>query len=332
MCEMGLRALALALVAGATAVAGHGIMTTPAPRDGTNVAGGNKGNNAEPCGANTATPGTPTATLAAGAETTVRYNLIAAHGGPCEVRIAATDGALAGTAALARNNACNGDDALTVTVPANLAGTAVLQWYWQGDGPYYDCADVTITGGAGGGGTAANAARTGGASSGIEDDCDPEGAWRQRFRLLSVAASPASPPPPLRLRVRLLSPRIASLVRARGELWQWRKNIRGRASGRWHTRRGTVLQKQRGGGRQRSLGSSAYPIARRGWGCCGSATDPIARWGRCRSADPRARAAQQALSNIQSVDCDYNCRRRWRLETCLGRLRIATGSSPQCKL
>lgn len=171
---MGLRALALALVAGATAVAGHGIMTTPAPRDGTNVAGGNKGNNAEPCGTNTATPGTPTATLAAGAETTVRYNLIAAHGGPCEVRIAATDGALAGTAALARNNACNGDDALTVTVPANLAGTAVLQWYWQGDGAYYDCADVTITGGAGGGGTAANAARTGGASSGIEDDCDPE--------------------------------------------------------------------------------------------------------------------------------------------------------------
>ena len=60
---MGLRALALALVAGATAVAGHGIMTTPAPRDGTNVAGGNKGNNAEPCGTNTATPGTPTATL-----------------------------------------------------------------------------------------------------------------------------------------------------------------------------------------------------------------------------------------------------------------------------
>ena len=151
-------------------VAGHGILTTPAPRDGTNVAGGNKGNNAGPCGTQTDDAGTPTATLAAGEQTTVRYNLVAAHNGPCEVRIAATQGALGNADVLARNNACNSQDDLTVTVPADLGGTAVPQWYWNGDAPYYDCADITVSRAAGG---AANSAAQGGAES-SESDCDPD--------------------------------------------------------------------------------------------------------------------------------------------------------------
>lgn len=158
-------ALVLSAVAG---VVGHGILTTPQPRAGTNVAGGNKGN-VGPCGTNTNTPGTQTATLTAGEQTAVRYNLVAAHNGPCEVRIAATQDALANTAPLARNAACNSRDDLTVTVPANLAGTAVLQWYWDGDAPYYDCADITVSRAAGG----ANSATRDGATS-SDADCEGE--------------------------------------------------------------------------------------------------------------------------------------------------------------
>ena len=133
--------LSLALCAAAVNVPfadGHGILTTPAPRDGTTIAGGNKGN-VGPCGDNTATAGTATATLAAGAQTTVRWALNAAHNGPCEVKIAATDGALAGAATLANVGACNGQDSVDITVPAGMAaGNAVLQWNWSGDAPYFD--------------------------------------------------------------------------------------------------------------------------------------------------------------------------------------------------
>ena len=99
----------------------------------------------------------------------MRYRLDAAHNGPCEVRIAATQGGLDGAAVLARNGACNQQDDLTVTVPAELSGTAVLQWYWDGDAPYYDCADITISRAVGG----ANSANRDGAVS-SEADCDPE--------------------------------------------------------------------------------------------------------------------------------------------------------------
>ena len=46
--------------------------------------------------------------------------------------------------------ACNAQPrSATITVPAGLpAGDAVLQWLWQGDGTYENCADITITGGA----------------------------------------------------------------------------------------------------------------------------------------------------------------------------------------
>ena len=83
------------------------------------------------------------------------------------MRIAATQGALDGANALARNNACNQANDLTVTVPAELSGTAVLQWYWDGDAPYYDCADITVSRAAGG----ANSANRDGATS-SDIDCD----------------------------------------------------------------------------------------------------------------------------------------------------------------
>ncbi len=90
----------------------------------------------------------------------MRYRLDAAHNGPCEVRIAATQGGLDGAAVLARNGACNQQDDLTVTVPAELSGNAVLQWYWDGDGPYYDCADITVRAGAAASATAGGALST----------------------------------------------------------------------------------------------------------------------------------------------------------------------------
>jgi hypothetical protein len=159
---------ALVWLALVTDVAGHGMLTVPAPRDGTQNAGPNKGGAAEPCGTATATAATPTVTLAAGAPTTVEWRLNAAHGGPCEIRIAATDDALAGTAPLETVGACNGQDSVGITVPAGITGNAVMQWYWDGDGPYYDCADITVTGGtaAAAGGAAASAAATGAAASG----------------------------------------------------------------------------------------------------------------------------------------------------------------------
>ena len=62
---------------------GHGILTTPAPRDGTTI-----GRGPEPCGETNGNAGAPTATLAAGQETTVEYDLRAAHNGPCRVNVA----------------------------------------------------------------------------------------------------------------------------------------------------------------------------------------------------------------------------------------------------
>lgn len=123
-------------------------------------------------GASNGDAGAPTATLNAGEQTTVRYDLRAQHGGLCEVKIAATEDALADAPALATNNQCRDADSLTVTVPANLAGSAVLQWHWVGDAApqgYNDCADVTISVPAG----TANSAARGGATS-DESDCDPE--------------------------------------------------------------------------------------------------------------------------------------------------------------
>ena len=127
-------------------------MTTPAPRAGTNQAGGNKGGGAGPCGPQNAA--TPQVTLAAGAQTTVEWDINAAHGGSCEIKVAPTDGELEAATAIGGNFPCGANGQATtrtVTIPADTAaGTAVLQWYWTGDGPYWNCADVTITGGGGG--------------------------------------------------------------------------------------------------------------------------------------------------------------------------------------
>ena len=126
-------------------VAGHGMLSIPTPRAGTQLAGPNKGN-VGPCGTATATAAAPSAELQAGTATTVTWDLAAAHAGPCNIRIAQTDAALADAPLLETVAACNQQDSVAVTVPAGLSGNAVLQWHWQGDGPYFDCADVTVTG------------------------------------------------------------------------------------------------------------------------------------------------------------------------------------------
>ena len=147
-------------------------MTSPAPRAGTNQADGNKGGGAGPCGPQNAA--TPQVTLAAGAQTTVEWDINAPHGGSCEIKVAPTDGELEAATAIGGNFPCgtNGQATTrTVTIPADTpAGRAVLQWYWTGDGPYWNCADVTITGG--GGGAAASAA-AGGAS--VDEDSEEGG-------------------------------------------------------------------------------------------------------------------------------------------------------------
>eukprot|EP01051_Picozoa_sp_SAG22_P024670 SAG22_NODE_6945_length_792_cov_1.405483_2_plen_83_part_00 len=71
-------AAALALLLFAAGVDSHGMMTIPAARDGTQVAGPNKGGDKGPCGKGVATlvaKGAVSATLAAGAETTVEWRM-----------------------------------------------------------------------------------------------------------------------------------------------------------------------------------------------------------------------------------------------------------------
>jgi predicted carbohydrate-binding protein with CBM5 and CBM33 domain len=145
----------VALTMLAPLVRGHGLLATPTPRTGTTQAGGNK-NSGTPCGRNTATKGAISATLAAGSQTTVSWTMGAAHNGPCTIKIAGGDpgGApdFSNVAVVAGGQiaACNAQPrSATITVPAGLpAGDAVLQWFWQGDGTYENCADITITGGA----------------------------------------------------------------------------------------------------------------------------------------------------------------------------------------
>ena len=61
----------------------------------------------------------------------------------------------------------------TVTLPADMAaGAAVLEWTWAGDGPYFDCTDLTVSANADGdgdGGGANNGIGGGGGSSASGD-------------------------------------------------------------------------------------------------------------------------------------------------------------------
>lgn len=148
--------LVLALLALAHGTDAHGLLTKPAPRTGTNQAGANKNSNT-PCGSATATKETSSATLQAGATSTIEWRFGAAHAGPCTIKIAG--GAAGATGAPDFSNvptvtggditACNTVTTATITVPADIpSGPAVLQWHWQGDGSYDNCADITIAGGA----------------------------------------------------------------------------------------------------------------------------------------------------------------------------------------
>lgn len=151
--------VAVLLLTTAHGVEGHGMLSVPTPRTGTTIAGNNK-NSGTPCGSSTNTKGGIVATFTAGQTTTVRWGLEAAHNGPCTVKIAGGD---PGGEPNFENlqpvtggsiTACNAAATTTVTIPADLPpGDAVLQWFWNGDGTYENCADITIqaAGGAGGG-------------------------------------------------------------------------------------------------------------------------------------------------------------------------------------
>jgi len=149
----------------------HGMISNPAPRTGTQIAGGNKGN-VGPCGG-TDTAGASTATLTAGATIQIAHDLRANHGGPIDVRISPGKAGepAQGTFQAAGNiaNSRAAANGFPATVPAGLpAGPAVLQWEWIGDAPYFDCADITIAaaaGGTGGTGGTGNAAAGGTAGS-----------------------------------------------------------------------------------------------------------------------------------------------------------------------
>ena len=132
---------AAALAALAVTANAHGLMTNPAPRTGTTQAGGNKGNNAGPCGQNTANAGNPTATVNAGGEIELNWEINARHGGDCEISYApGAVGEPNNLQSLTPRFDCgnNGNEQRTVTLPPGAAdGPGVLQWQWDGDAPYF---------------------------------------------------------------------------------------------------------------------------------------------------------------------------------------------------
>lgn len=132
-------------------VAGHGMMISPQARPGTTIAGNNKQRSASPCGRGTQlqTQGSPVATYQPGESVTVSWRIDAPHGGTCRISLSESGGGvpsgfqdLTGSFACARSR---GSDSRTVTIPQNAGcENCVLQWFWTGDGPYYNCADVRV--------------------------------------------------------------------------------------------------------------------------------------------------------------------------------------------
>eukprot|EP01052_Picozoa_sp_SAG31_P040417 SAG31_NODE_5846_length_2298_cov_2.012733_1_plen_162_part_00 len=88
----------------------------------------------------------------------VEWDCRIGHGGNCEISVSTeqvatgagqgTPGAGSFVDVAGGPFACcaqRGNEQKTVTIPANAAGgDAVLAWMWTGDGPYFDCSDITI--------------------------------------------------------------------------------------------------------------------------------------------------------------------------------------------
>lgn len=160
------RAVVLLLaLSGLDVCSGHGLLTIPRPRQGTNEAGQNKGSAAavSPCGLTTNlelnTRNAPVVTFTPGdLATTVSWSCNAGHGGTCDILLSTAgtdpgtgDGTpLAGTfvdIAGGSFGCCSeiGVESRPVAIPAATSvGAAVLQWHWDGDQHYNDCADVVI--------------------------------------------------------------------------------------------------------------------------------------------------------------------------------------------
>jgi hypothetical protein len=169
---MGALHLRLAVVfAAASTAAGHGLMVFPGPRTGTTEAGDNKqplvgpnvGVDIGPCGSGTLlnTMNTPNITVLAGATLEVSWQCNIVHDAQaCHIRLSAnaTQGkppteSFADIAS-GKFTCCvaPGKESRRVRIPPNAPhGPAVLQWTWDGDSMYYDCADIFVNNPNGGG-------------------------------------------------------------------------------------------------------------------------------------------------------------------------------------
>jgi hypothetical protein len=144
--------------------AGHGYMEAPQPRAGTSAAGNNKGRNRGPCGAGTQlqTQGSPVATYVAGQQVQITWRTTIPHGGTCRISLTTEsvgvpadvdgtgrlDGTKNGVYQLTNDFPCcktRTRETATITIPEGVSCTnCVLQWFWDGDSNYYNCADISI--------------------------------------------------------------------------------------------------------------------------------------------------------------------------------------------
>lgn len=147
-----LAALALCIILAALPAQGHGYVLAAQSAAGgrsgidTSGAGANKNNGV--CGTGAGNDaGAITATLKAGESYTHTWDVLAAHGGTCDVLLCSADDtdcvSLTGTFNCAGSN---GVESISYTIPADAEAreNAVIRWDWQGDGLYSDCSDVAI--------------------------------------------------------------------------------------------------------------------------------------------------------------------------------------------
>lgn len=146
------------------AAAGHGLMVSPNPRTGTSDAGQNKGRGAGPCGRSNQlqTQGSPSAVFTVGDTVQISWQTTIPHGGTCRISFTTRNDAVPTSVddqgrldssqpdvhVLTPDFPCcqqRGIESRNVTIPAEAQCEAcVLQWFWTGDGPYYNCADVQV--------------------------------------------------------------------------------------------------------------------------------------------------------------------------------------------
>ncbi|KAJ3101965.1 hypothetical protein HDU97_000941 [Phlyctochytrium planicorne] len=146
------------LALASTYVQGHAVLKTPAPRKGMadgigikyigNLTKSSPDPDFPPC--DKFGKGPSTATLAAGSDLKVEWDIKINHKSDPGVKVAVQFGGVGAFETLAKG-IDNNLKATTVKLPAGKTGDAVIQWQWGSDedgGFYLGCADVTVTAGA----------------------------------------------------------------------------------------------------------------------------------------------------------------------------------------